>query len=107
MLPWRIHNEKGIEFYCKDCKSLAWSKWLYFNHNGHQLVLIEESLEVLMTDLDELDKYYSKKFSSDYSTDESNDKKLVATINTIEQNKNKQVKLIRQGFEQIIDALVK
>ena len=60
-----------------------------------------------MTDLDELDKYYSKKFSSDYNTDESNDKKLVATINTIEQNKNKQVKLIRQGFEQIIDALVK
>ena len=40
-----------------------------------------------MTDLDELDKYYSKKFSSDYSTDESNDKKLVATINTIEQTK--------------------
>lgn len=59
-----------------------------------------------MGDLDELDRYYSKKFSEE-STSDSNEKQLLATINTIEQNKNKQVKYIRQGFDEIIEALVK
>lgn len=105
-MPCRNHPKNGIEFYCKDCKALACSKCLYFNHNGHKLCLIDESLEVLMGDLDELDRYYSKKFSEE-STSDSNEKQLLATINTIEQNKNKQVKYIRQGFDEIIEALVK
>lgn len=107
MLPCRRCPENAIEFYCKDCKELICSKCLFYHHNGHQLCLVEDTLEVLMVDLDELDQYYSKKFSEEYNVNESNDKQLVATINQIEQNKNKQIKYVRQAFEEIMDALIR
>ena len=82
MVSCQKHPEHGLEFYCKQWKVLVCSRCLFFQHNGHQLCLLEDTLEVLMAELDELDKYYSNEFSED-SNSETNDKKLMAAINTI------------------------
>lgn len=99
---------------------------MFLQHNGHQLCEIDEALQILGKEMDDLSKYYAKHYAKEFNKSESklkqifflsglvvnflylgSDKQLAANQKTLEQNKSVQIKFLRQGFEQIIDALIK
>ena len=66
------HNDKIIEFYCKDCKGLICSKWMLSLHYGHQLCLVEDSIGVLIKEMSDLEQYYDKHIGKEYTNSQRN-----------------------------------
>lgn len=53
---WDNHPEKEIEYFCNDCKLLVCSRWMFLEHNGHNLSLLDDILP-------KLEKEMSNQFS--------------------------------------------
>ena len=54
------HSDREIEFYCNDCKVLVCSRCMFFDHNGHQLSLLDDILPGLENEMDRLLAQYEK-----------------------------------------------
>mmetsp|Transcript_29140 Transcript_29140/g.33332 ORF Transcript_29140/g.33332 Transcript_29140/m.33332 type:complete len:339 (-) Transcript_29140:948-1964(-) len=80
---------------------------MFFQHNGHQLCLLEDAIGQLTKEMDELEQYYDKNISKEYTDSQRNEQRFANLQKLLEQNKIKQIGYIRQGFEQIIDTLIK
>ena len=67
-----VHPDKEIEFYWKDCNSLICSRWMFSDHNGHNLSLLQEAIKLFEKQIDLLFSDYKKLNSKDASQSESN-----------------------------------
>ena len=68
---WTKHTDHEIEFYCTEWKALICSRCMFFDHNGHQLSLLDQALDTLISEMGKLEKYYEKQFSDEYNKSES------------------------------------
>jgi len=75
-------------------------------HNGHNFILIDDAVKSLNEEMNGLFITYDKLRALEASKSQRNERSIKEIQKQLEDNKNTQVKFIRQGFDKIIEALV-
>lgn len=95
------HHDKIIEYFCKNCTQTVWVKCMFDDHNGHELLQVDEMTNVLKQNVYDLQKM----LVNATRLNEENRKLIEQVKDELSKLKQQQMQNIDKGFMELMKKL--